>query len=61
MPTIGVFYTDKNRVVKITCSSSEMVLRTTKHTVRGVCSMLLIVKMNMCYQGVSGELEKFTR
>jgi hypothetical protein len=26
MPTIGVFYTDKNRVVKIACSSSEVVL-----------------------------------
>jgi hypothetical protein len=27
-----VFYTRKNRVVKIMCSNSEMVLRTTKHT-----------------------------
>jgi hypothetical protein len=31
-PTVGVFYTGKNRVVKIVRSSSEMVLRTTKHT-----------------------------
>jgi hypothetical protein len=29
--TVGVFYTGKNRVVKITCSSSEVVLQTTKH------------------------------
>jgi hypothetical protein len=26
------FFTDKNRVVTITCSSFEMVLQTTKHT-----------------------------
>jgi hypothetical protein len=32
MPTIDVFCTDKNRVVKIMCSSSEMILQTTKHT-----------------------------
>jgi hypothetical protein len=32
VPTIGVFCTGKNRVVKITCSSSEVVLQTTKHT-----------------------------
>jgi hypothetical protein len=31
MPSIGVFCTDKNMVVKIAYSSSEMVLRTTKH------------------------------
>jgi hypothetical protein len=31
-PTISVFCTSKNRVVKILCSSSEVVLRTTKHT-----------------------------
>jgi hypothetical protein len=31
--TVGVFNTGKNRVVKIVCSSSKMVLRTTKHTV----------------------------
>jgi hypothetical protein len=30
--TVGVFYTGKNRVVKIARSSSEMVLLTTKHT-----------------------------
>jgi hypothetical protein len=30
---VGVFSTDKNRVVKITRFSSEMVLQTTKHTV----------------------------
>jgi hypothetical protein len=29
---VSVFYTGKNRVVKITCSSFEMVLRTIKHT-----------------------------
>jgi hypothetical protein len=29
--TVGVFCTGKNRVVKITCSSSEVVLQTTKH------------------------------
>jgi hypothetical protein len=29
---VGVFCTGKNRVVKIACSSSEMVLQTTKHT-----------------------------
>jgi hypothetical protein len=33
VPTISVFCTDKNIVVKITRSSSEMVLRTTKHTI----------------------------
>jgi hypothetical protein len=31
--TVGVFCTDKNRVVKIECSSSDVVLRTTKHAV----------------------------
>jgi hypothetical protein len=31
-PIIGVFCTGKNRVVKITHSSSKMVLQTTKHT-----------------------------
>jgi hypothetical protein len=30
--TVGVFYTSKNRVVRITHSSSEVVLRTTKNT-----------------------------
>jgi hypothetical protein len=29
---VGVFYTGKNRVVKIARSNSEMVLRTIKHT-----------------------------
>jgi hypothetical protein len=29
----GVFYTGKKKVVKITCSSSDVVLQTTKHTV----------------------------
>jgi hypothetical protein len=29
---VVIFYTHKNRVVKIMCSNSEMVLRTTKHT-----------------------------
>jgi hypothetical protein len=29
---VGVFFTDKNRVVKIARSSSEMVLRSTEHT-----------------------------
>jgi hypothetical protein len=29
---VSVFWTDKNRVVKITCSSVEVVLQTTKHT-----------------------------
>jgi hypothetical protein len=29
---VSVFYTGKNRVVNIACSSSEKVLRTTKHT-----------------------------
>jgi hypothetical protein len=32
IPTIGVLCIGKNRVVKITCSSSEVVLRTTKNT-----------------------------
>jgi hypothetical protein len=32
MKSVGVFYTDKNRVVKITHSSFELVLQTTKHT-----------------------------
>jgi hypothetical protein len=31
MQFVSVFCTDKNRVVKIVCFSSEMVLRTTKH------------------------------
>jgi hypothetical protein len=31
-PTVSVFCTGMNRVVKITRSSSKMVLRTTKHT-----------------------------
>jgi hypothetical protein len=31
-PTVSVSCTDKNRVVKIARFSSEMVLRTTKHT-----------------------------
>jgi hypothetical protein len=31
-PTVSVFYTGKNMVVKIACSNSEVVLRTTKHT-----------------------------
>jgi hypothetical protein len=30
--TVSVFYTGKNRVIKIAHSSSEMVLRITKHT-----------------------------
>jgi hypothetical protein len=30
--TVGVFCTDKNMVIKITHSNSEMVLRTIKHT-----------------------------
>jgi hypothetical protein len=30
---VSVFYTRKNRVVKIVHSSSEVVLRTTKHTI----------------------------
>jgi hypothetical protein len=30
---ISVFCTDKNRVVKIVCSNSEIVLQTTKHTI----------------------------
>jgi hypothetical protein len=68
VPSVGVFCTGKNRVVKITCSSSEVVLRTTKHMVRGFMPLLrdisptsssLILKMNMCYKGVSRELEKF--
>jgi hypothetical protein len=29
---VDVFYTGKNGVVKIACFSSEVVLRTTKHT-----------------------------
>jgi hypothetical protein len=52
----------KYRVVKITRSSSEMVLRTMKHTVvySGSDALLggnsptssgLILKMNMCYNG----------
>jgi hypothetical protein len=32
VPTIGVFCTSKNRVVKIVRSSSEVVLLTIKHT-----------------------------
>jgi hypothetical protein len=32
VPTVKVFCTGKNSVLKITCSSSEVVLRTTKHT-----------------------------
>jgi hypothetical protein len=32
MSFVSVFCTSKNRVVKITHSSSEVVLRTTKHT-----------------------------
>jgi hypothetical protein len=32
MIVVDVFYTGKNRVVKITHSSFEVVLRTTKHT-----------------------------
>jgi hypothetical protein len=69
-PTVGVFCTDKNRVVKITCSSSEMVLQTTKHTNLSWFRLLLggysptssdlILKMNNDYNGVSKELEKFT-
>jgi hypothetical protein len=31
-PTVGIFYTWKNMVVKITPSNSEVVLQTTKHT-----------------------------
>jgi hypothetical protein len=31
-PFVCVFCTGENRVVKITCSTFEMVLRTTKHT-----------------------------
>jgi hypothetical protein len=57
-------------VVKIACSSSEVVLRTTKHTMiydgsdpflggNSPTSSGLILKMNMCYKGVSRELEKF--
>jgi translation initiation factor 6 (eIF-6) len=33
MPTIGVFCTGKNRMVKIARSSSKMVLQTIKHTI----------------------------
>jgi hypothetical protein len=33
VPTVDVFYTYKNKVVKIARSSSGVVLRTTKHTV----------------------------
>jgi hypothetical protein len=33
MPTVNIFYTSKNRVVNIVRSSSEMVLRTTKHII----------------------------
>jgi hypothetical protein len=33
MGYIGVFYTGKNRLVKIMYSSPEVVLRTTKHMV----------------------------
>jgi hypothetical protein len=33
VPTVGVFYTGKNRVVKIMHSSAEVVLQTTKHMV----------------------------
>jgi hypothetical protein len=32
MPTVSAFCTDINRVVKIACSSSEVVLQNTKHT-----------------------------
>jgi hypothetical protein len=32
VPTVSVFCTSKNKVVKITHSSSEVVLRTTKDT-----------------------------
>jgi hypothetical protein len=32
VPTIGVFAVVRYRVVKIACSCSKMVLRTTKHT-----------------------------
>jgi hypothetical protein len=32
VPAVGVFFTGKNKVVKIISSSSEVVLRTTKHT-----------------------------
>jgi hypothetical protein len=45
---VGVFCTDKNKVVKIAHFNSETVLRTTKRTmIRG-------------YNGVSRELDKFT-
>jgi hypothetical protein len=56
---VDVFCTGKTRVVKITHSSSEVVLRTMKrlggnsHTSSG-----LILKMNRCYKGVSRELRK---
>jgi hypothetical protein len=63
-----VFYTGQNRVVKITCSYSEMVnykahydlfwfkllLGGNSHTSNG-----LILKMNRVYIWVSRELEKF--
>jgi hypothetical protein len=59
------------RVVKITCSTSKVVLQTMNHTViylslgsliggNSPTSSGLILKMNMCYKGVIKGLEKFT-
>jgi hypothetical protein len=65
-----IFCTGKNKVIKITCFSSEMVLQTTKHTMiypgsgpllkdNSPTSSCLIWKMNRGYNGVSRELKKF--
>jgi hypothetical protein len=65
---VGVFCKGKNKVVKITCSNSEMVLRYKAHydlswfriLLEGNSPMSsgLILKMNRGYNGVSRELEK---
>jgi hypothetical protein len=68
---VGVFCTGKDRVVKITRSSNEVVLQTIKahgdlswfKPLLGGNSPLpsgLILNMNRCYDGVSRELKKFT-
>jgi hypothetical protein len=48
-PTIGIFCTGKNRVVKITHSSSDIVLRTTKHTMiypdSGTSSEVIVLRL----------------
>jgi hypothetical protein len=69
---VSVFAPTRYRVVKIVCSCFEVVLQTTKHTIgyHGLGLLLegnihmssgLILKMNSGYNGMSRELEKFTK